>query len=61
MCRGQGSIFFRDPDLRGLPGWETHKMSIKEGVKKYAGRREPEGPPKYHTTENPHWREVGRD
>lgn len=37
--RGQGLIFFRDPDLGGLPGWEMHNVDTKEGAKKYAGRR----------------------
>lgn len=34
-------MFFRDPDLGGPPGWETHRMGTKEQVKKYSGRRKP--------------------
>lgn len=34
-------MFLRNPDLGGLPEWETHRTGIKEGVKKYSGRRKP--------------------
>lgn len=51
----EGSVFLMDPDLGGLPEWETHRMGNKEG-EMHAGRRNPKGTPKYHSRENLQWK-----